>query len=265
MQRLFLALTALLGLSGATLAQEEDQAAAAANFVFNNSTYLLYHEIGHLFVGEFGIPILGKEEDAADNVATLLLLAAETEAADNALIDSADGWFLSDAANESETYEDAEFYDTHSLDVQRAFQIVCLMVGSNAEIFGEIATEIGLEEDRQESCAGEYAQTSLSWEAVLNPFVNDGSNNVEIQINYEPSENYDGAANFLKDLEFFETAAEFILSGYALPRPISMRGTECGEPNAFYDHEAAEVVFCYELAEHFYVLFENAEAAEEAG
>jgi len=262
MQKLFLAAIALIGLYSTAHAQEAGPEEAVSAFVLNNSVYVLYHEIGHLFVGEFDIPILGKEEDAADNVATLLLLEAETEEADSALIDSADGWFLSDAASEAETYDDAEFYDTHSLDVQRAFQIVCLMVGSNAEIFGEVATEIGMEPERQDSCEADYVQTALSWGAVLEPFESDGSNKVDITISYEPSENHAEAAEFLEDSGFFEHAAEMILSGYALPRPITMRGTECGEPNAFYDPEVAEVVFCYELADHFYTLFENAAAEE---
>ena len=262
MIRVLMALVALWGLQVSAIAQEASSEDAATAFVLNNSTYVLYHEIGHLFVGEFGIPILGKEEDAADNVATLLLLAAEADEADYALIDSADGWFLSDAASEDEAYEDAEFYGEHSLDVQRAFQIVCLMVGSNAEMFGDIATEIGMDEERQQSCEFDYAQSAQSWEAVLAPFESDGSNSVEINISYEPSVDYADVVEFLEKTRFFEDAAEQILNGYALPRPITMRSTECGEANAFYSYDEAEVVFCYELADHFYTLFDYAMAEE---
>lgn len=252
----------LLGLifQPGALAQDNDPDEAAIEFALNNSIFVLYHEIGHLFVGEFGIPILGREEDAADNIAALLLLSAETVEADNTLIDSADGWFLSDAAaaEESETFEDAEFSDSHSLDVQRAFQIVCLMVGSDAEIFGEIATNSGLEEERQETCAADFEQTAASWNAVLEPYENDGSHSIEITIKYEPSEDYAGAMELLQGAKFFENAAEYILRSYALPRPIAMRGAECEEPNAYYDPEVGEVVFCYEMVDHFYGLFLDA-------
>jgi hypothetical protein len=43
-------------------------------------------------------------------------------------------------------------YDEHGLDLQRAYQIVCLMVGSDPRAFSDIATRAKLPQERQESC-----------------------------------------------------------------------------------------------------------------
>ena len=74
----------------------EEQQAIAVEFALNNSIFVLQHEIGHLFVGEFNLPVLGKEEDAADSLASVMLLSQENETSDQALRDAADGWYLSE-------------------------------------------------------------------------------------------------------------------------------------------------------------------------
>ena len=122
---------ALLGVAGACLAQEltEEQREEAIAFAEANTTFVLLHEVGHMLVDQFEIPILGREEDAVDNLATLLLLWQETDEADNALIDAAYGWFLSDAS-ETADFQASDFYDEHRLDLQRGYSIICKMIGT---------------------------------------------------------------------------------------------------------------------------------------
>lgn len=221
----------------------------AHSFVINNTVYTIYHEIGHLLIGELGIPVLAKEEDAADNLATLLLLSAETVEADNALIDAVDAYFITEEQNADAPIEDAELYDVHSLDTQRAFQIVCLAVGADPETFAQLAEESGLDSDRQENCAFDFAQTGESWNAVLKPHLNDGSQKPEITISYDATDTYSVVADMLRGEEVLEYVTTNILAHYKLPRPVRLTATECGEENAFYDPEAGEITMCYELAE----------------
>jgi Putative metallopeptidase len=47
------------------------------------------------------------------------------------------------------------YYDEHWLNQQRAYQIVCLMVGSDDEKFKDLAKETKLPEERQPRQAGE--------------------------------------------------------------------------------------------------------------
>lgn len=252
--KLFLFAFVTMFLSGNALAQDNDLYEEATNFGLNNALYVLYHEAGHLLIGEFGIPVLGKEEDAADNLATVRLLEEQNEDADNALIDSADGWFLSDELATGDTFDDAQFYDSHSLDLQRAYGLVCLMVGSNAEVFGELATAAGMDVERQEECEGEYTLTQDSWRVTLEPFQRMDEPQ-QVSINYAPSNNFADAAQTMKELGLLERVVWDILDNYALPRPIKLESKECGEANAYYDPESAEIIFCYELLESFFDMY----------
>jgi hypothetical protein len=131
------------------------------------------------------------------------------------------------------------------------------MVGNNAENFGAMADGLSIDAERQETCVADYEQTAASWQAVLDPYVNDGATDVEIATSYEPSENRAEAALLLKEAMVLERAAENILRQFSLPNPIIMRAKECEEANAFYDPASREIIFCYELVDHFYELAIN--------
>ena len=61
------------------------------------------------------------------------------------------------------------YYDEHGLNQQRAYQIVCFMVGSDEEKFKDLATETKLPEERQDTCAGDYSNAKYSWAVMLKP------------------------------------------------------------------------------------------------
>ena len=48
-------------------------------FVLGNALWTLVHEMAHALIGEFDVALLGKEEDAADCIATIALLHGHTE------------------------------------------------------------------------------------------------------------------------------------------------------------------------------------------
>src|SRR6266436_2435982 len=43
-------------------------------FVIGNTLFAMLHELGHAAVGELGLPVLGKDEDAADSFAAVRLI-----------------------------------------------------------------------------------------------------------------------------------------------------------------------------------------------
>jgi hypothetical protein len=66
-------------LAGGASAQDmsgfsKQQRSDIIRFAANNSLFVLYHEMAHLLVDQLRLPVLGKEEDAADNMATWTLL-----------------------------------------------------------------------------------------------------------------------------------------------------------------------------------------------
>lgn len=231
----------------------EEQQALAVEFALNNSTFVLQHEIGHLFVGEFDLPVLGKEEDAADSLASVMLLSQENDSSNQALRDAADGWYLSEYAK-GDQYEDSDFYDEHSLDLQRSFAVVCLMVGAKPDLFGEVADEYEIDPERQERCQFDYQQAVNSWVQLLAPReVKDGKFGASINFTYEPDPDFKDIADYLQQQQFLETAAQNVVNNYVLPRDIKFVAKVCGEPNAFYNEPEAQVTFCYEM----FVLFFN--------
>ncbi|MNL40533.1 hypothetical protein D3C87_1628890 [compost metagenome] len=83
--------------SGAALAQDDENQILddAMAFAMHDAAFTIYHEVGHMLVGELGLPVLGKEEDAVDTLATIWLLNDEDQDyAFNALIDASDGWYF---------------------------------------------------------------------------------------------------------------------------------------------------------------------------
>ena len=54
------------------------------------------HELGHGVIREFELPVLGREEDAADSFAIFAALQIGTEFSHRVLMEAVKGWFLGD-------------------------------------------------------------------------------------------------------------------------------------------------------------------------
>lgn len=245
-------LTAAIAAPAAAKELTEEQQAIAVEFALNNSLFVLQHEIGHLFVGEFDLPVLGKEEDAADSLASVMLLSQGNETSQQALIDAADGWYLSEFAKGDE-YQNSDFYDEHSLDLQRSYAVVCLMVGADPDTFREVAIEYEMDADRQERCAFDYQQAVNSWVQLLEPRVLKDKAGASINYRYEADADFQDISDFLQQQQFLESGAASVVNNYVLPREITFVAKRCDEPNAFYKEAEAQVTFCYEM----FVLFFN--------
>ncbi|HZP19920.1 MAG TPA: DUF4344 domain-containing metallopeptidase [Bauldia sp.] len=258
---------ALLALAASAAVGADDDAdnrARAAEFALNHSTMVLYHEIGHLFVGEFGLPVLGKGEDAADSLATVFLLEEGDEWADQVLRDAADGWYMTPFNGNAEP-GDWNFMDEHSLDKQRSFAIVCMMVGQSPDYYAEVADEYGLDADRKEKCKWTYKQASDSWHALLDPHLLNGREQTgHVTVVYEDPGDFADIEAELRNDQFLEHAAEIVEDNYLLPRDLTFRARQCGQANAFYQPGDAAVTFCYEYTRHLAELWLTAGEDEDA-
>ncbi|WP_240352434.1 DUF4344 domain-containing metallopeptidase [Agarivorans sp. Alg241-V36] len=129
--------------------------------------HTLLHELGHAYITDQKIPILGKEEDAADNLATIVLLNY-VELGDEVAISAAD-MFAFESEDKPKFYELSEYINEHSFDLQRYFSTLCLVYGSNPKRYPKLLNEIDTNylAERQEFCIQQYQQTNQSWHTYL--------------------------------------------------------------------------------------------------
>ncbi len=129
--------------------------------------HTLLHEIGHAYIVDKNIPILGKEEDAVDNFATIILLDYVHGGSEIAI--SAADMFAFESEDRSEYYELDEYVDEHSFDLQRYFSTLCLVYGSNPKEYEHLLNEVGKDylKDRKEFCLENYAVIDDNWHTYL--------------------------------------------------------------------------------------------------
>ena len=173
------------------------------------------------------------------------------------LIEAAKGWVLSSYRDKRQGNELA-FYDEHGLDLQRAYFVVCLMVGSDPEKFKELAKEAKLPEDRQSSCVRDYKTTVWSWELALKPHLRSADQpKITINVSYQDDEKFALQAKILRDMGLLEAFAAHAADRFAWKRPFSMEARSCGEPNATWTAGTQTMTLCYELAAEFIELYDG--------
>jgi hypothetical protein len=134
--------------------------------------FVLLHETSHAIFDLLKVPILGREEDAADQVAAFTLLRAGEGIARRVLSGAA--WmYLHDSKGRMP--DDSDFADVHGLDAQRYYNVLCMAYGSNPESFKGLVDKKYLPKDRAETCADEFHQVAYAVKRLI-------STNVDVQV-----------------------------------------------------------------------------------
>lgn len=226
------------------LPEDED----AAQFVTSNVISTFYHELGHALIDVLDLPVLGKEEDAADALSAVLThYIWEEEAATQITYDTA--LAFSFFAEDPEGWDSA-FADTHSLNQQRYYTLVCLFYGADPKGRQAVADELELPEERAAWCEDEFAMADDSWAALL-----DG---------LEPGPKTKGLVlvDTDEDDPIGQILAEEIAAlneTYGLPQEVTVSVEPCDEANAFYMPGEQHIIICVEYAEEMARLWNEAE------
>lgn len=133
-----------------------------------SSIFVLYHELGHALIDVLELPATGREEDAVDEFATILLVNTNSPEAAKIVL-SAALWFG------IPTESQVPAWDEHALNEQRVYSIVCLVYGSNPEQYKFLLEETGMPERRGNGCIGDYEKKVASWKKLLLPYVAQGN------------------------------------------------------------------------------------------
>lgn len=221
-------------------AQHWSQDPAARDFVDSNVLATFYHELGHALVDILQLPVLGREEDAADTLSALLINDIwEEEAAANMVYHTA-GAFLAYAAEAEAGGYPLPYWGEHSLDMQRYYNLICLFYGANPDEREEMAIELELPENRAQRCPDEFALAAESWGVMLEGLEpGPEARGLVMQTGMSPGP--------LEDLVATEVAE--LNSTYGLPHDVSVSVEPCGEANAFYEPARAHITICTEYAE----------------
>jgi Putative metallopeptidase len=96
----------------------------------DTTLFVFYHEMGHALVDVLRLPITGKEEDAVDQLSTLILAESDDQGeGEDAALNGAIWFFLTGSENE---ITESAFADEHSLGQQRFYNIACWVYGKKS-------------------------------------------------------------------------------------------------------------------------------------
>ena len=149
---------------GLELGWPEEDANEAAK---NATAFFFYHELGHALIHVLDLPTTGREEDAVDQLSTYLL-AYESEDGEVPTLDAALA-FLAWSEEAKKSGAQPPFWDDHSLNQQRFFNLVCWVYGQDPRRFQNLVKQGHLPEARAKRCPGEWQQIDKSWTRLLEP------------------------------------------------------------------------------------------------
>ncbi len=131
--------------------------------------HTIFHELAHALIFQYDLPVLGKEEDAADGLASVLLIEYLDEGQE-VVISAADLFDLESL--DIQEYQAKDYWDEHSLDIQRYYSSLCHVYGSAPKKYTQIKIDEKFSDEKAENCIDDYEILVNSWLVLLDPFLN---------------------------------------------------------------------------------------------
>jgi hypothetical protein len=139
-----------------------------ADAIVGPTLEVFLHEVGHAVFDYLSVPILGREEDAADQFAAYILLQFAKDEARRLMIGVAFAYHL-DASKPSTKAN--PFADEHGLPAQRFYNVLCIAYGADTKLFADLVDKGYLPKERAEGCEGEYEQVALAMTKLIRPYI----------------------------------------------------------------------------------------------
>jgi hypothetical protein len=134
-------------------------------------TGVVLHEVGHALFDNLQVPVLGREEDAADQFAAFLALQFDKEVAVTVVTGMAYAQLALKNAGMGVVTDRRSFSDEHGTADQRFYNILCIAYGSDPGTFAGFADPTVLPPDRAEGCKKEYAQIRDAFYRTIFPAI----------------------------------------------------------------------------------------------
>src|SRR5215471_12172226 len=134
---------------------------------------VLMHEVGHAAFDMFNVPVFGREEDAADEMAAFIAGQFNKEVAFTVTRGFAYLWRSFGQAG-GEPKEWADFAGEHGANQQRYYNVLCMGYGADPALFKDFIDKGWLPKERSARCGAEYQQVRLAFGKTVLPFINQG-------------------------------------------------------------------------------------------
>lgn len=225
----------------------DEQLQQTVNFVIGNAIFSLYHEASRMLISDLALPDAGAGRDSADQLAATMMLEANEEWLDTAIVNATDSWYLARSGNALPEHN-APHYSSLVPNPARDRQMACLMVGKDAGGYGDLADMMGLPKADWKACQAAYPQTVSHWNELLKPHVAKAGA-TKFVTRYEPVRDpfLDIYATILKESKVLDLVARSF-NGYTLKGDVKLIARTCGRPDVYWSAEKREITYCYEMA-----------------
>ena len=127
---------------------------------------VVFHELGHAMFDIYNVPMFGREEDAADQMAGFILWQFGEEVARRTLPGSAYFW-----REEGGNWTRDLFSDTHGNPMQRYYNYLCMAYGGKPETFRDLVDNGLLPKGRAANCPREFQQIRNAFVKTILPHI----------------------------------------------------------------------------------------------
>ena len=128
------------------------------------------HEFGHLAFKLLNVPVLGREEDAADQFSAFLMLHFGPDEAHRLIAGTAYS-FKPELQSPQTPIDKKAFSDTHGTPAQRFYNLLCTAYGANAQLFQGVVDKGYLPVERAIWCDDEYRQVAHAFKRLIVPHI----------------------------------------------------------------------------------------------
>ena len=126
------------------------------------------HEVGHALFEMLELPVLGREEDAADQVAAYIMLQFGEVEARRLILGTAHAYKI-DEERSAPCRPLEDYANEHGTPAQRAYNLLCIAYGADTKLFADIVSKGYLPKARAEFCEEEYEQVQDAFEILIRP------------------------------------------------------------------------------------------------
>ncbi len=226
-------------------------------FVLANVEFTILHEFGHALIHQFSLPVLGQEEDAADQMATTTMILkygadVDVVAIDRLLAVSAE-WLSEWEMERAKAGSAHAFWDSHSLAIQRFYNVNCLLFGANPDELSFLLDTEGLPAERGFNCEQTFEQAFHANRWVLETYGRNADTTIPfngIVVSYEETRepDHEKVRQWLVQSKLVQDLSARATEFFPWPQAIPLMFENCpGSPDAYYNRNVGEITICYEL------------------